>query len=558
MRKQVVRVAVRARKWLVPSAAALGAAGAALAACGSTQTVPLGTVGHIEGFAGQVVADEPLAVQVGKEVLSAGGTAADAATALYFTLAVTLPSRASLGGGGACVVHDNPTHETQALEFLPKASDRAAEESRAPVAVPGSPRGMFALHSRYGRLLWEQLLAPAENLARSGLPVSRALAEDLRLAAAHLRRDTEANRIFRREDGGILGEGDALYQADLGVLLSELRRRGPGAFYEGMLTPAVVRRFAEAAPGGGAITVADFQAYQPEWRDTVAVAYDDDTSMHFAPPPTAAGTVAAEMWLMLGADGRYKEAADEERAHLFAEASMRAFADRGRWLGVNGGTGEPVDEVVTDSRAEKLMASFKPDEHTPAKELTPTPVALLENPAATGFVVVDREGSAVACSLTMNNLFGLGRVARGTGIMLATAPPKGSGATALLPMVMIDHGAGEFLFAASASGGAAAPTALMTVALETLVGERSLDEALAGKRLHHGGVPDMVLYERGKSDETLLALGVRGHKIFEMEGLGLVNAVHCPGGLPSDPSSCAARADPRGFGTSLGEGDEAG
>jgi gamma-glutamyltranspeptidase/glutathione hydrolase len=533
-------------RWLV-----LAAASVVLAACESAPPMPLGTVGYVEGFTGRVVADEPLAVQVGEEVLSAGGTAADAATALYFTLAVTLPSRASLGGGGVCVVHDNPTQKTQTLEFLPAVSAQGAGGSRAPVAVPGNPRGLFALHSQYGRLLWEQLLAPAENLTRSGYSVSRALAEDLRLAAAHLLKDSESSRIFTRQDGAILREGDTLYQADLGVLLSDLRRRGPGEFYEGMLAPAVVRRFAEAAgTAKGAVTIDDMRDYQPEWRQTVAVAHDPDTSMHFAPPPAAAGAVAAEMWLMLGLDDRYKETPAEERGHLFAEVSMRAFADRGRWLKVAGGRSVPVEEIVTDTRAQELMASFEAERHTPAQDLAPAPTALLENPAATGFVVVDREGSAVACSLTMNNLFGLGRIARGTGIVMATAPAKGSGTTALLPMLMVNHSTGEFLFAASASGGAAAPTALMTVAVETLVSEHPLDEAIAGKRLHHSGVPDMVLYERGASEEALLALAVRGHRVFEIEGLGLVNVVYCPGGLPKEPSSCQARSDPRGFGAS--------
>jgi gamma-glutamyltranspeptidase/glutathione hydrolase len=145
---------------------------------------------------------------------------------------------------------------------------------------------------------------------------------------------------------------------------------------------------------------------------------------------------------MLGLDDRYKETPAEERGHLFAEVSMRAFADRGRWLKVAGGRSVPVEEIVTDTRAQELMASFEAERHTPAQDLAPAPTALLENPAATGFVVVDREGSAVACSLTMNNLFGLGRIARGTGIVMATAPAKGSGTTALLPMLMVNHSTG--------------------------------------------------------------------------------------------------------------------
>src|SRR5690349_7768473 len=57
-----------------------------------------GTPGYVSGFLGGVAADEPEAALVGREVLSAGGTAADAAAAIGLAMSVTLPSRAGLGG----------------------------------------------------------------------------------------------------------------------------------------------------------------------------------------------------------------------------------------------------------------------------------------------------------------------------------------------------------------------------------------------------------------------------------------------------------------------------
>ncbi len=96
-------------------------------------------------FLGGVAADEPRAALVGHDILRAGGNAADAATAVYFTLAVTKPSSASLGGGGVCVVEDIGTETTRALHFLAGVPGTVPPTATRPSAVPGNVRGFSAL-----------------------------------------------------------------------------------------------------------------------------------------------------------------------------------------------------------------------------------------------------------------------------------------------------------------------------------------------------------------------------------------------------------------------------
>ncbi|MEE8394121.1 MAG: gamma-glutamyltransferase [Rhodospirillales bacterium] len=519
------------------------------ASCSSDDETPQGTIGYVEGFIGGIAADEPRAALIGRDILSAGGSAADAAAAVYFTLAVTMPSSASLGGGGVCVIHDSPSKTTQTIDFLARAPAAIGPAASRPSAVPGNVRGFFALQSKYGRLRWEQIISPAENLARFGNQISRAFAHDLAPLKEALMAERETMRIFGAKDrGGLAGEGDFIVQLDLAAVLGRLRVQGPGDFYNGRFTPQLVAAVNET---GGSLSVEDMRRFSPVWRDTVKVKFGNLTA-HFAPPPAAAGVVAAEMWAMLVGGGDYEDASPEERPHLLAEAAMRAYADRDGWLGDDGTVSVSVDSLITPERVKGLMAGYRDDRHFPAAQLSPGMKPRPENPAATSFVAVDQDGSAVACTVTMNNPFGTGRIARGTGILLAAAPGKGGrGSVSLGPMLVINHFVNEFHFAAAASGGVTAPTSMINVAAAALLGEPELNEAISQKRVHHGGMPDLTYYEQGMGEQLVQGLTRRGHDVAATPTLGLVNAMNCVKGIPPRPETCQVRSDPRGFGLAV-------
>jgi len=511
----------------------------AIGACESKREAS-GVIGSVKGFAGAVASDEPRATLAARDVLTAGGSAADAAVALYFTLAVTLPSSAGLGGGGICLIHDPHGEKTEALDFLPRASPDGA------IGTPGNVRGMAALQAKYGRLKWNQLLAQAEDLAR-GTSVSRALAREMATAGGGLLGDSEIRRVWGRPDGGLPVEGDGLQQLDLAGILDQIGRNGAGAFYVGPLAMRIV----QTAQGVRMPLTSDvLRATVPQFRDAVSLAVGDNVA-YFTPPPADGGLVAAQMLALLTMGRDYAAAADAERPHLFAEAAKRAFIERSRWQQPDGMSSEAPADLLSSARVQSLMQDYNPNAATPLAAAGA--VGAEENPWASGFVVADQDGMTVACEVTMNRLFGIGRMVPGTGVIPAAAP--GSGGFPLGPMIVAKQDGRAVEFAAAASGGTTATTAEVSVYLDSALLKQPLNDALADKRVHHNGTPDTVFYETGESDAVVAGLQQRGHSVAAAGVLGRVNALWCRDGLPSDPESCQAGSDPRGNGLALLQSD---
>jgi gamma-glutamyltranspeptidase/glutathione hydrolase len=517
-------------------------------------------VGSVRGFMGGAVADEPRAARIAADMLSAGGTAADAAVALYFGLTVTLPSTASLGGGGVCVVYDANLNQTQVLDFSPRAPAAGGA-----IALPAAARGMAALHAQYGKLRWEQVVSPAESLARFGYPVSRAFAADVLAARPIIENDPELRRLFLR-DGVPYAEGQTLVQQDLSTVLSAIRNRGAGELYNGFFA----RQFLSGAAAHGAtFTLDELRATYFAWRPAARAQYDD-IALFFPASPNVAGLLEAQLWNMTAP--RWQRASADERPHLFAQASLRAWIDRTRWLGPDLTVSTSPLELAGDQRINALMSTYRPDQKTPAAGLQSRNEPIADDAAASSFVVVDRTGSAVSCSVTAYGLFGAGHVAAGTGIVLAATPDGGAhGPQWLGPMLAIRQGerrfftfgknatfaqqtegsqtaGSQFVFGAAASGGASASSALLEVALRAMVEKRPLQAAVDAQRLHYEGAPAETVFVESGVQARLPGLVERGYTLVPVPVIGRVNAIQCPGGIVDTPATCAFAADRRGFG----------
>ncbi len=299
----------------------------------------LGQTAAAPAIFGYAVADEPQAALVARQILNDGGNAADAAAAAGFALSVTLPSRASLGGGGACIVKmpDAQGNPQPAVALLFPAGAPSSTGGSRPAAVPTLTRGLLALQARYGQLPYASVIVPAERLA-SGAPVSPALEADLKVVGNALLADPAAAAIFA-PSGTLLPAGANLVQPDLATTFEMLRTQGVQGFYAGAFAEQLVS--AVDAAGGG-LTLQDL----------------DEAAPKFIPPTTSS-----------------------------------------------------ADGLTTASLPLPATASNQPQ------------------PATASFAALDKNGGIVACAVSMNNLFGTGRIAQGTGILLAASPRTSPAAT---------------------------------------------------------------------------------------------------------------------------------
>lgn len=244
--------------------------GAALASLFMLSACQNGVIGALPGIYSQsnrggiVVADEPQAVLVAKNIIDTGGSAADAAVALGLALSVTYQSAAGIGGGGLCTIFDAASGRAEALSFTPEPALVRTSLARWQVSVPALPRGLFALHAKYGKLPWQSLVIPAENLARFGAPVTRAFAEILASSSDSLVNDPDALDSFTSVRRTMLKEGDRFIQLDMAALLGRIRGRTPGDFYSGSLAITLDQN---AFSSGSSLGAEDLRAYSPRWTE---------------------------------------------------------------------------------------------------------------------------------------------------------------------------------------------------------------------------------------------------------------------------------------------------
>ena len=524
---------------------------------------------------GMVAAQETRAAEVGVAILRRGGNAVDAAVAVGFALAVTLPRAGNLGGGGFMMVHRAATNETVAIDYRETAPGAATADmflrpdgqpdpaastrSGKAVGVPGTVRGLAEAHRLYGsgRFSLAELVAPAEALARDGIPVDGGLADSLPRAETLLGRWPASRRVFFAGEH-VLARGSTLRQPDLAGTLRAIAERGPDAFYEG----AIAERIAAAVQGaGGLVTTADLAAYRAIVRQPVRGTYrgHDIVSM---PPPSSGGIHLIEILNILeGFDLARMGAGSAAAIHALAEAMKPAYADRARWLGDPGRSEIPVEGLIAKPYAAQLRRAIDPARARPADAVRAGDPLPFEPDQTTHYSVVDAEGNAVANTTTLNFSYGIGLVAEGTGVLLnnemddfsaktgasnayglvggrANAVAPGARPLSSMTPTLVFRDGRLFLVTGS-PGGSRIITTVLQVIVNVIDFRMNVAQAVAWPRIHHQWRPDVLWVEEGLSPDTLALLRARGHTVRVGASSGSANSVLAQDGL------LAGAADPR-------------
>ena len=309
------------------------------------------------GRRGAVASTDRLATRVGLEVLAEGGNAIDAAVAVAFALAVVNPEAGNIGGGGFILIRaaDGRVFAQDHRSMAPAAArhdmfwdgeEGVTEESvvgHRAVATPGSVRGLWEAHGRFGRLPWGRLVEPAIDLAAGFEIRPRFLASLPPHIVEGLSRFPTSARLFL-VDGAPPPPGHTLRQSDLADSLRRVRDHGADGFYRGETADRLVD---EMSSGGGLITHEDLAGYSAVWRDPVRFTYRGHTIWSMPPSSSGGVTLAGAAHALAGNRLSELEWHGPDHLHFLVESWRRAFADRNHWLGDPDRVDVPLDRLLS-------------------------------------------------------------------------------------------------------------------------------------------------------------------------------------------------------------------
>jgi len=510
---------------------------------------------------GMVVSQRKIASQVGADILAKGGNAVDAAVATGLALAVVLPRAGNLGGGGFMMVYLKDLNKTIAIDYRERAPAAAhrdlfldeegnydkkkAQFSLLSAGVPGSVAGFYMALEKYGTMSWQEVIAPAIELAEKGFAVPHDLANTLASSTYRKRLGSNpaAAASFYKKDGSLYRSGELFVQKDLAWTLKQLSQYGPDAFYKGAIAKKIVK---EMERNGGLITADDLENYIVAERLPVEGTYKGFKIVSM-PPSSSGGIHLIQMLNMLeGYPIKNLGFGSADSIHILAEVMKRAYADRSKYLGDSDFYDVPAG-LVSKEYAKELNKSISIEKRTPSSEVYAGDPLPYESPDTTHFSVMDAYGNAVANTYTLNFSYGSGIMIPGTGMLInnemddfSSKPgtPNGYGLlgseanaiegnkrplSSMTPTIIFKDEKPYLVF--GTPGGSRIITTVLQVALNVMTHDMNVAQAVNSPRIHHQWLPEVLMIEDGFGADTKALLKNRGYRLYPSRTMGSVQAI---------------------------------
>jgi gamma-glutamyltranspeptidase/glutathione hydrolase len=386
----------------------------------------------VYGGSGAAATAHPFSTVAAMETLKRGGSAADAAVAAAACLGFLEPTGSGLGGDCYALIWDPAVSKVVGLASSgrsPKSLSLETVRGRSPqgliapygaiaVSTPGVLDGWWAMHRRFGRLGWPDILAPAIDLCERGVPVPQIISfnwkrdlEALRDPGSGVEESRNAMRTYAPE-GHPPAEGEIFRNPDLASTYRAIADGGRDAFYEGSIAQVIDRYFKRI---GGWLSIEDLRAHASEWVEPLVSSYRGVDV--YAMGANTQGLATLQMLNILEHfDLRGMGFQSAESIHVQAEAKRLAYEDRARHYGDPHFSDIPVERLNSKAYAAERAGLILPDRVRSAASL-PEPPGLGDT---TYLTVADSSGLMV--SMIQSNYRGLGSglVADGLGFMFQT------------------------------------------------------------------------------------------------------------------------------------------
>ncbi len=518
---------------------------------------------------GMVVSQNALSSDIGIKILDMGGNAVDAAVAVGFSLATTLPRAGNLGGGGFMLIYLKERDEIFYIDYRSKSPRNSSIEKLLGTkqipdrnsklwervdytylasAVPGTVYGLLEAHKNFGRLELQEIMKPVIEQAENGVSVTSDLNYVIEVTP-QLRNDNESYSIFFDNDEP-LKEFSVMKRPDLANTFKEISKNGIKGFYEGVIADKIVSAMEK---NNGLITHEDLKNYKSFFRMPIAINYKGHKVYTAAPPSGGGITLLTALGILNNIDIKKYKNDSTKTYHFLAEALRRGHNNRSHYVGDPEYFDVPITELLSIERIKELISSIDSNKSSTVEDVIPYKPRK-ESKDTTHYSIIDKDGNAVSNTYTLGLSFGSGVTIPDTGILMnsqmnnfayrygnkgdisrGASPgnrfePGKKPMSTMAPTIVFDENNDLFLITGS-PGGSDIPAAILRVITGVIDFELDIGEATMLPRIHKDWPYEGLEHERAVSRDIVRRLKSMGHKTEYEMTIGSTQSIHVVDGV---------------------------